>query len=115
MPKPVSRQSVDYSQRLVSRSNSGSFVTFAAIRRASGVVRAGFQVSSIPQSGPAAPRGGRDLLTLHHRPQIAELAVRYRLPSIYDNRDYVVDGGLISYGADTGEIFRRSATYVDRI
>src|SRR4029077_16848897 len=35
-----------------------------------------------------------DPLTGSHRPQIAELAVRYRLPSIYDNRDYVVDGGL---------------------
>jgi putative ABC transport system substrate-binding protein len=56
-----------------------------------------------------------DLLTLTHRPQIAELAAQYRLPSIYDNRDYVVDGGLISYGADSGEIFRRSVTYVDRI
>jgi putative ABC transport system substrate-binding protein len=56
-----------------------------------------------------------DVLTVTHRPQIAELAARYRLPAIYDNRDYVVDGGLISYGADAGEIFRRSATYVDRI
>ena len=46
-----------------------------------------------------------DNLTRFHRPLIAELALRYRLPSIYDNRDYVVDGGLISYGADTGEIF----------
>ena len=56
-----------------------------------------------------------DLLTLAHRPQVAELAARYRLPAIYDNRDYVVDGGLISYGADTEEIFRRSVTYVDRV
>jgi putative ABC transport system substrate-binding protein len=56
-----------------------------------------------------------DRLTLNHRPQIAELGVRYRLPSIYDNRDYVVDGGLISYGADIREILRRSATYIDRI
>jgi putative ABC transport system substrate-binding protein len=56
-----------------------------------------------------------DLLTLNHRPQIAELAARYRLPAIYDNRDYVVDGGLISYGADFREILRLSAIYVDRI
>ena len=56
-----------------------------------------------------------DLLTLNHRPQIAELAARYRLPAIYDNRDYVVDGGLISYGADFREIVRRGATYMDRI
>jgi putative tryptophan/tyrosine transport system substrate-binding protein len=56
-----------------------------------------------------------DLLTFTHRLQIAELAARYRLPSIYGNRDYVVDGGLISYAADTGEIYRRGVTYIDRI
>ena len=43
------------------------------------------------------------------------MAARYRLPAIYDNREYVVDGGLISYGADFREILRRSATYMDRI
>jgi putative tryptophan/tyrosine transport system substrate-binding protein len=56
-----------------------------------------------------------DVLTLYHRPQITELAARYRLPTIYDNRDYIVDGGLISYGADFREILRLSVTYVDRI
>jgi putative tryptophan/tyrosine transport system substrate-binding protein len=56
-----------------------------------------------------------DVLTSTHHQQIAELAARYRLPTIYDNRDYVVDGGLISYGPDIREIIRRSATYVDRI
>jgi putative tryptophan/tyrosine transport system substrate-binding protein len=56
-----------------------------------------------------------DVLTLTYRPQITELAARYRLPAIYDNRDFVVDGGLISYGTDLREILRRSATYVDRI
>jgi putative tryptophan/tyrosine transport system substrate-binding protein len=54
-------------------------------------------------------------LTIIHRQQIADLAARYRLPAIYDNRGYVVDGGLISYGADTRENWRRSLTYVDRI
>ena len=54
-------------------------------------------------------------LTINHRQQIADLAARYRLPAIYDNRAYVVDGGLISYGADFREILRRAATYMDRI
>ena len=54
-------------------------------------------------------------LTINHRQQIGDLAARYRLPAIYDNRLYVVDGGLISYGADFREIQRRSLTYVDRI
>ena len=56
-----------------------------------------------------------DIVTLDHRPQIAEVAARYRLPAIYDNRNYAVDGGLISYGADFREVLRRSMTYVDRI
>jgi putative tryptophan/tyrosine transport system substrate-binding protein len=54
-------------------------------------------------------------LTIRHRQQIADLAARYRLPAIYDNREFVVDGGLISYGADQLECWRQSLTYVDRI
>ena len=56
-----------------------------------------------------------DNLTRYRRPPIAELAARYRLPAIYDNRDYVVDGRLISYGADIRRVLRRSATYINRI
>jgi putative ABC transport system substrate-binding protein len=54
-------------------------------------------------------------VTIMHRQQIADLAARYRLPAIYDNRAYVFDGGLISYGADPRENFRLSLAYVDRI
>jgi putative tryptophan/tyrosine transport system substrate-binding protein len=54
------------------------------------------------------------LMDTHHL-QIAELATRHRLPAIYDNRGYVLDGGLISYGADVRENWRRGASYVDRI
>ena len=42
-------------------------------------------------------------------------AAKDRLPAIYPYRYYVADGGLISYGADTIEQFRRAASYVDRI
>jgi putative ABC transport system substrate-binding protein len=54
-------------------------------------------------------------LTFTLRSQIAELAVRHLLPTIYDVRDYVVAGGLMSYGVDFRENWRRGATYVDRI
>jgi putative ABC transport system substrate-binding protein len=54
-------------------------------------------------------------LTYMLRRQVADLAARYRLPAIYDNRAYVVDGGLISYGADPRANYRQSMTYVDRI
>ena len=50
-----------------------------------------------------------------HRQRIAELAVQYRLPSMYDLRPYVEAGGLMSYGADLVDIWRQSARYVDKI
>jgi putative ABC transport system substrate-binding protein len=49
------------------------------------------------------------------RDLIITLAARLRLPAIYPFHYYVVDGGLISYGPDTLDLFRRAAGYVDRI
>jgi putative ABC transport system substrate-binding protein len=46
---------------------------------------------------------------------ITELAARYRLPAIYPLRQFATAGGLISYGPDVPDQFRRAATYVDRI
>jgi putative ABC transport system substrate-binding protein len=46
---------------------------------------------------------------------IVELAVRYRLPAVYFERLFVASGGLISYGADFADQYRRAAGYVDRI
>jgi putative ABC transport system substrate-binding protein len=54
-------------------------------------------------------------LTQAVRWQIAELAVRYQLPSVYEVREYVVAGGLMSYGLDYRENWRRGVAYVDRI
>jgi putative tryptophan/tyrosine transport system substrate-binding protein len=50
-----------------------------------------------------------------HREQIVALAARYRLPAVYPYRYYVTSGGLISYGPDTIDPYRRAAVYVDRI
>ena len=65
------------------------------------------------------PNGGLiispDAFTITHRQQIITLAARYRLPTIYSERIFAVDGGLISYGADYVEHFRQAASYVDRI
>jgi putative ABC transport system substrate-binding protein len=47
--------------------------------------------------------------------QIAELALKNRLPSIYGNRQYAAAGGLLSYGANLADGSRRAATYVDKI
>jgi len=53
--------------------------------------------------------------TVFHREQIIMLAARHKLPAVYPRRLYVTDGGLISYGADIRDQFRRAAGYVDRI
>ena len=47
--------------------------------------------------------------------QIVELAAKYRLPAMYPLSDYVTTGGLISYGVNNLELFRRAASYVDKI
>jgi len=54
-------------------------------------------------------------LTAVHRDLIIALAARHKLPAVYPNRVFVTDGGLISYGADLADQFRRAAGYVDRI
>jgi putative tryptophan/tyrosine transport system substrate-binding protein len=54
-------------------------------------------------------------LALVHREMIVKLAAQYRLPAVYPFRYYVASGGLMSYGVDTVEVFRRSALYIDRI
>jgi len=49
------------------------------------------------------------------RKRIVELAGKYRLPAIYFQKEFVDEGGLMSYGTDFGDLFRRSAHYVDKI
>ena len=49
------------------------------------------------------------------RDRIFSLAARHRLPAVYPFRYFATDGGLMSYGFDTVDLFRRSASYVDRI
>jgi putative tryptophan/tyrosine transport system substrate-binding protein len=65
------------------------------------------------------PAGGLiaapDAFINNHRWLIMALSERHRLPAIYGHRQFVTDGALISYGPDTAEIVRRSASYVDRI
>ena len=49
------------------------------------------------------------------RKRIVELAVKYRLPAIYFQKEFVDEGGLMSYGADYDDLFRKAAHYVDKI
>jgi putative ABC transport system substrate-binding protein len=56
-----------------------------------------------------------DIFTTNHQQQIVALAAQYKVPAVYPYRYFTTDGGLISYGVDTPDLFRRMAGYVDRI
>lgn len=58
---------------------------------------------------------GTDAFLFSRRKKLAESALQHRLPSVYDARDYVRSGGLMSYGADIVHIFELAASYVARI
>jgi putative ABC transport system substrate-binding protein len=56
-----------------------------------------------------------DIFTVAHRAQIISAAARNKVPAVYSRPNFARDGGLLSYGVDTVDIWRRAATYVDRI
>ena len=76
------------------------------IERAIPIFARGFNGGLIVATSPSAQR---------HRDLIIKLAGEHRLPAIYSFRYYVTDGGLISYGPDPIDPFRRAAEYIDRI
>jgi len=51
----------------------------------------------------------------NHRKQVVELAVKHRLPATYTRPEFIEAGGLMYYGTNYNELFRRAATYVDKI
>jgi len=88
------------------------------------------QLQLVPALGPGdldgafitMTRGDADAIILLPSPMlygehkhIVELAAKSRLPAMYAAREFVEDGGLMSYGASLPDLFRRAATYVDRI
>ena len=66
---------------------------------------------------PVGSKGSRvpDAFTDVYREQIIALAARHRVPTIYGYRCFTAAGGLISYGVNSANTYRRAATYVDRI
>jgi putative ABC transport system substrate-binding protein len=89
------------------------------------------QLQSLEARGPnpdlegafqaAAKGGSRAVITIlssllfRNSKRIADLAIKHRLPSMYEGRTWVEAGGLMSYSANDVEVFRRVATYVDKI
>jgi putative ABC transport system substrate-binding protein len=56
-----------------------------------------------------------DGATIVHRAQLGSAALHHRLPTIFANKTYLENGGLMSYGPDIIDVWRRAATYVDKI
>jgi putative ABC transport system substrate-binding protein len=81
-------------------------------REAGEIERAMAEFAKAPNVGLIVSVGGRSTL---HRELIIALAARHRLPAIYPFAFFVRNGGLLSYGPDTIDPFRRAAAYVDRI
>ena len=56
-----------------------------------------------------------DLGMTNHRDALIALAAHHRVPAVYPFRYFATSGGLMSYGTDVAEVFRRAAAYVDHI
>lgn len=67
------------------------------------------------QAGVGAIMILSDSSTIAHRTQLAEAAIRAAVPTMFSNRDYISAGGLMSYGPNLADNFRRAAEIVDRI
>ena len=72
-----------------------------------------FQTAKQKQVGAIMTTAGRRFFA--ERKRIVELAGKYRLPAIYPQKEFVDEGGLMSYGADFDDLYRRAAVYVDKI
>jgi putative ABC transport system substrate-binding protein len=72
-------------------------------------------LSAISRERPDALIVASSALILRYNAQIIEFTAKRRLPTMYTRRRFVKEGGLMSYGANLPDMFRRTATYVDKI
>ena len=71
--------------------------------------------SAIKKEHASALSALRNAVNNNYRSRIVDFAAKSRLPAIYPEREFVEIGGLISYGPNFADLFRRAATYVDKI
>ena len=106
--------------------NPGNLVQLNGALEVAGMARV--QIQPVPISSPEGLESAFDMvrgadgllladdpLFLAHRPRFVALVARSRLPAIYGIKDFVEAGGLMTYGADLPDMYRRSATFVDKI
>jgi putative ABC transport system substrate-binding protein len=95
----------------------GPTLSIAAI---TGGVRTRPEIDAAIHEFGSAERNGAlvvlpDVFTSAHYAEIIALSARYRLPAVYPFRFFATSGGLLSYGVDVRDLYRRAASYVDRI
>jgi putative ABC transport system substrate-binding protein len=90
----------------------GMDVSPMSVRDAAEIEHAVTAFAGIPNSGLIVTAGR---LAVANRELILMLAARHKLPAVYFERFFVADGGLMSYGPDRIDLYRRAAGYVDRI
>ena len=90
----------------------GVQIIAAPIRTAADVETAISTIAALPNGGLVVEP---DAYTIANRRLIIEFAARYRLPAVYAYPRDAAEGGLVSYGPDVDDLFRRSAFYIDRI
>jgi putative ABC transport system substrate-binding protein len=82
-------------------------------------VRSDAEIENVIKALGQKPNAGLIIMTdgfmFVHRKNINISAMRYKVPTIHYASDLVAEGGLISYGVETTDLFRRAASYVDRI
>jgi putative tryptophan/tyrosine transport system substrate-binding protein len=106
-------------------SGTGQFALIQSVASSVGVevspinVRDAGEIERAVAAFARFPNGGlvvtSSALVVRHRELVVVLAARHKLPAVYYRRLFVDDGGLLSYGYDLLDQFRRAATYVDRI
>jgi putative ABC transport system substrate-binding protein len=77
--------------------------------------RLAISVEAVAQAGATGLMMLETPFLLGLRRQIVDLAAKLRLSAVYNNREFVVAGGLLSYGADRRQLYRRAAELVDKI
>jgi ABC-type uncharacterized transport system substrate-binding protein len=96
-----------------------AFGPTTGVRIVPGAVRDRDEIESVIDTFAREPDGGLllppDAITLVQQQLILRLAARHRLPAVYPYRAWAVNGGLLSYGIDVVDQFRRATSYINRI
>jgi len=90
----------------------GIDVSPVSVREASEIENAVAQYAGLSNAGLVVTASA---LAVTHRELIIALAAKHKLPAIYFQHQFATEGGLISYGSDPVEQYRRAAAYVDRV